>query len=105
MRRKRKGKPILQVLLIASLAINTTLSFVVLAKRNRMVKFGVVQSGTDFCLGIAQLTDEARKRSDRRIAAPQGRDPGTHVEVFGLDPVWHFSPRSRVGKTRLRHRG
>ena len=38
MRRKRKGKPILQVLLIASLAINTTLSFVVLAKRNRMVQ-------------------------------------------------------------------
>jgi hypothetical protein len=36
MRRKRKGKPILQVLLIASLAINTTLSFVVLANRNRM---------------------------------------------------------------------
>jgi hypothetical protein len=33
MRRKRKGKPILQVLLIASLAINTTLSFVVLANR------------------------------------------------------------------------
>jgi hypothetical protein len=38
MRRKRKGKPILQVLLIASLAINTTLSFVVLAKRNRTVQ-------------------------------------------------------------------
>ena len=38
MRRKRKGKPILQVLLIASLAINTTLSFVVLANRNRMVQ-------------------------------------------------------------------
>jgi hypothetical protein len=36
MRRKRKEKPILQVLLIASLAINTTLSFVVLANRNRM---------------------------------------------------------------------
>jgi hypothetical protein len=36
MRRKRKGKPILQVLLIASLAINTTLSFVILANRNRM---------------------------------------------------------------------
>ena len=32
---KRKGKPILQVLLIASLAINTTLSFVILANRNR----------------------------------------------------------------------
>ena len=38
MRRKRKGKPILQVLLIASLAINTTLCFVVLANRNRMVQ-------------------------------------------------------------------
>ena len=38
MRRKRKEKPILQVLLIASLAINTSLSFVVLAKRNRMVQ-------------------------------------------------------------------
>ena len=38
MRRKRKGKPILQVLLIGSLAINTTLSFVVLANRNRMVQ-------------------------------------------------------------------
>jgi hypothetical protein len=38
MKRKRKGKPILQVLLIASLAINTTLGFVVLANRNRMVQ-------------------------------------------------------------------
>jgi len=38
MRRKRKEKPILQVLLIAALAINTTLSFAVLAKRNRMVQ-------------------------------------------------------------------
>ena len=36
MRRKRKEKPILQVLLIAALAINTTLSFAVVAKRNRM---------------------------------------------------------------------
>ncbi len=38
MRRKRKGKPTLQVLLIASLALNTTLSFVVLANRNRMAQ-------------------------------------------------------------------
>ena len=38
MRRKRKEKPILQVLLIASLAINTTLSFVILANRNRTVQ-------------------------------------------------------------------
>ena len=38
MRRKRKEKPILQVLLIASLAINTTLGFVVLANRSRMVQ-------------------------------------------------------------------
>jgi hypothetical protein len=35
MRRKRKEKPVLQVLLIAALALNTTLSFVVLANRNR----------------------------------------------------------------------
>jgi Tfp pilus assembly protein FimT len=26
------------------------------AKRNKMVKFGVRQSGTDFCLGVAELT-------------------------------------------------
>ena len=38
MRRKRKEKPVLQVLLIAALALNTTLSFVVLANRNRMAK-------------------------------------------------------------------
>lgn len=38
MRRTRKEKPILQVLLIASLAINTTLGFAVLAKRNRMAE-------------------------------------------------------------------
>ena len=36
MKRKRKEKPVLQVLLIAALALNTTLSFVVLANRNRM---------------------------------------------------------------------
>jgi len=38
MNRRRKGKPILQVLLIAALALNTTLSFVVLANRNRMTQ-------------------------------------------------------------------
>jgi hypothetical protein len=38
MKRKRKEKPLLQVLLIAALALNTTLSFVVLANRNRMVQ-------------------------------------------------------------------
>ena len=38
MNRKRKEKPVLQVLLIAALALNTTLSFVVLANRNRMVQ-------------------------------------------------------------------
>src|SRR5216684_6883685 len=38
MNRKRKEKPVLQVLLIAALALNTTLSFVVLANRNRMTQ-------------------------------------------------------------------
>jgi len=38
MKRRRKEKPILQVLLIAALAINTTLSFVVLTNRNRMAQ-------------------------------------------------------------------
>ena len=38
MNRKRKEKPILQVLLIAALALNRTLSFVVLANRNRMTQ-------------------------------------------------------------------
>ncbi len=38
MKGKRKEKPLLQVLLIAALALNTTLSFVVLANRNRMVQ-------------------------------------------------------------------
>src|SRR5439155_8525524 len=38
MKRKRKEKPVLQVLLIAALALNTTLSFLVLANRNRMAQ-------------------------------------------------------------------
>jgi hypothetical protein len=38
MKRKRKEKPVLQVLLIAALALNTTLSFVVLANRNRVAR-------------------------------------------------------------------
>ena len=38
MKRKGKEKPVLQVLLIAALALNTTLSFVVLANRNRMAQ-------------------------------------------------------------------
>ncbi len=38
MKRKRKEKPVLQVLLIAALALNTTLSFVVLANRNRIAQ-------------------------------------------------------------------
>jgi hypothetical protein len=38
MKKKRKDKPVLQVLLIAALALNTTLSFVALANRNRMAQ-------------------------------------------------------------------
>ena len=38
MNRKRKEKPVLQVLLITALALNTTLSFVVLANHNRMAQ-------------------------------------------------------------------
>src|SRR5262249_7412017 len=38
MKRKGKEKPVLQVLLIAALALNTTLSFVVLANRNRVAQ-------------------------------------------------------------------
>jgi len=38
MKRKGKEKPVLQVLLIAALALNTTLSFVVLANRNRLAQ-------------------------------------------------------------------
>ena len=38
MKRKRKEKPVLQALLIAALALNTALSFVVLANRNRMAQ-------------------------------------------------------------------
>ncbi len=38
MKRKRKEKPVLQVLLIAALALNTTLGFVVLANRDRMAQ-------------------------------------------------------------------
>ena len=38
MKRTRKEKPVLQVLLIAALALNTTLSLVVLANRNRMAQ-------------------------------------------------------------------
>ena len=38
MKTKRKEKPVLQVLLIAALALNTTLSFVVLANRNRVAR-------------------------------------------------------------------
>jgi hypothetical protein len=38
MKRKRKENPVLQVLLIAALALNTTLSFVVLANRNRVAQ-------------------------------------------------------------------
>jgi hypothetical protein len=38
MKKKRKEKPVLQVLLIAALALNTTLSFIVLANRNRMAQ-------------------------------------------------------------------
>jgi len=38
MKRRRKERPVLQVLLIAALALNTTLSFVVLANRNRMAQ-------------------------------------------------------------------
>jgi hypothetical protein len=36
--KRRKEKPVLQVLLIAALALNTTLSFVLLANRYRIAK-------------------------------------------------------------------
>ena len=38
MKRRKKEKPVLQVLLIAALALNTALGFVVLANRNRMAE-------------------------------------------------------------------
>ena len=67
MRRKRKGKPILQVLLIASLAINTTLSFVVLANRNRMV-----QADGEKGIRCSTRGDHAGRRYGRVQSADRG---------------------------------
>jgi hypothetical protein len=82
MKKKRKEKPVLQVLLIAALALNTTLSFVVLANRNRMAqateKKDPVPAPAVITLEGATVEGKTQTRANP-ASRPDGASPrGTH---------------------------
>ena len=81
MKRKRKEKPVLQVLLIAALAMNTTLSFVVLGNRNRMAQ---PRERTESMPAPAVLTREGASVEGRsQTAANPAPRPDPEVRFNG----------------------
>jgi hypothetical protein len=83
MKNKKKEKPVLQVLLIAALALNTTLSFVVLANRNRMAQATVqkdpVPAPAVITLEGATVEGKTQTRANP-ASRPDGASPnGTHA--------------------------
>lgn len=89
MTRKRKGKPILQVLLIASLAINTTLSFVVLANRNRMGQ------PTEKKVSVAAPAVITLEDATVESKVPTAANPGP-LPNASLDPKKTVAPEATV---------
>jgi hypothetical protein len=92
MKRKRKEKPVLQVLLIAALALNTTLSFVVLANRNRMAQ---ATENKDSSPAPAVITLE-----DATVEAkpPTEANPASRPEA-GVNPKGTRAPETTARKT------
>ena len=81
MKRQKKEKPILQVLLIAALALNTTLSFVVLANRNRMAQ---PTEKKEFVPAPAVITLEgATVEGNTQIAANPASQPDAGARLNG----------------------
>jgi hypothetical protein len=92
MKRKRKEKPVLQVLLIAALALNTTLSFVVLANRNRMAQ---AREKKESVPTPAVITLEgATVEGNIQTAA----NPASRPEV-GVNPKGTRAPQTTARKT------
>src|SRR5438094_4043609 len=92
MKRKRKEKPVLQVLLIAALALNTTLSFVVLANRNRMAQATEKKESVP---APAVITLEgATVEGNIQTAA----NPASRPEV-GVNPKGTHAPQTTARKT------
>jgi hypothetical protein len=92
MKRKRKEKPVLQVLLIAALALNTTLSFIVLANRNRTAR---PTERTEPVPAPAVITiEDATVEENTQIAA----NPGSRPEV-GVNPKGTRAPETTARKT------
>ena len=92
MKRQKKEKPILQVLLIAALALNTTLSFVVLANRNRMAQ---PTEKKEFVPAPAVITLEgATVEGNTQIAANPASQPDAGAR-FNASPA----PQATARKT------
>jgi hypothetical protein len=92
MKRKRKEKPVLQVLLIAALALNTTLSFVVLANRNRMAQ---ATEKKDPVPAPAVITLETAAVEEKTHAAPT---PASRPDA-GVSPKGTRAPETTARKT------
>jgi hypothetical protein len=92
MKRKRKEKPILQVLLIAALALNTTLSFIVLANRNRIAQ-ATEKKETVPAPAVITLEDATVEGNIQTAANPASRP-----EV-GVNPKGTRAPETTARKT------
>ena len=92
MKKKRKEKPVLQVLLIAALALNTTLSFVVLANRNRMAQ---ATEKKDPVPAPAVITLETATVEEKTHAAPT---PASRPDA-GVSPKGTRAPETTARKT------
>ena len=90
MKRKRKEKPVLQVLLIAALALNTALSFVVLANRNRMAQPTEKKEPVPAVITLEDATVEGRSQ----IAANPASRPDAGVRFNGTP-----APQATARKT------
>jgi hypothetical protein len=92
MNRKRKEKPVLQVLLIAALALNTTLSFVVLANRNRIA---LATEKKEPVLAPAIITLEGATVEGKPHAAA---NPASRPDA-GVSPKRNHAPQAMARKT------
>jgi hypothetical protein len=92
MKRKRKEKPVLQVLLIAALALNTTLSFVVLANRNRVAQ-PTEKREPSTAPALITLEDATVEGKSQTAANPASRPDA------GVNPKGTRAPETTARKT------
>ena len=108
MKRKRKEKPVLQVLLIAALALNTALSFVVLANRNRMAQrtekkepVPALKAALDYArqhlaFAHAPLNIGSIRLLQNDLRAIGNLNPPGHRNQWGVHLLFHELERGRL---------